>query len=44
MRQHCPVKALLFYLDKTKSIREDIPLLFSYNPGQLDCQVQKSHV
>lgn len=44
MRKHCPVRALLYYLDRTKPIRKDSQLLISYKPGQLGGKVKKSTV
>jgi hypothetical protein len=44
MRKHCPVRALLFYLDRTKSIRKDSQLLVSYKSGQLGGKVSKSTI
>ena len=44
MRKHCPVRALLFYLDRTKSIGKDSQLLLSYKPGQLGEKVSKNTV
>ncbi len=44
MRKHCPVRALLFYLDRTKPIRKDSQLLISYKAGQLGGKVTKSTV
>ena len=44
MRKHCPVRALLFYLDRTKKDRKDSQLLLSYKPGQLGEKVSKSTI
>lgn len=41
MRKHCPVRALLYYLDRTKPTRKDSQLLVSYKPGQLGGKVSK---
>ena len=44
MRKHCLVRALLFYLDRIKSIHKDNQLLVSYKPGQLGGKVTKSTI
>ena len=44
MRKHCPVRALLFYLDRVKSTRKDSQLLVSYKPGQVGVKVTKSTI
>lgn len=43
MRKHCPVRALLFYLDRTKALRKDSQLLVSYKPGLLGKKVTKGY-
>ena len=44
MRKHCPVRALLHYLDRTKPFRKDSQLLISYKAGQSGGKVSKSTI
>ena len=44
MRKHCPVRALLHYLDRTRPTRKDSQLLVSFKPGQLGGKVSKATI
>ena len=40
----CPVRALRYYLDKTKDIRKDPQLFVSYQAGKQGCKVTKATI
>ena len=42
MHKHCPVRALLYYIQRSKAYRKDSQLLVSYKSGQTGGKVTKS--